>query len=155
MTLIERFQALLPTSKIPSVVRKPLRFFIVGTIGTFVQTGFFVWLMFCLSQPEKNTLLYYIAFIGGFILEMIPNYICMSFYTFGAMPNKTNAVGFLLARGVNLVMQLVVLPLMLWWLPKVPDAILSPIVIFIAGVVNFLIQLSFFRKKDESANTKS
>lgn len=155
MNWLERFQNLLPSSKMPSLVRKPLRFFLVGTIGTFVQTGFFLMLMHCLNQPEKNSLLYYVAFIGGFILEMIPNYFCMSFYTFGAMPNKKNEWGFILARSINLVMQLVVLPLMIMWLPNVSDAIISPIVIFIAGVVNFLIQLLFFKKKDESANSKS
>ena len=155
MSFVDKFQSYLPSSKMPSMVSKPLRFFLVGTIGTFVQTGFFLLLMLCLSQPEKNSLLYYVAFIGGFILEMIPNYFCMSFYTFGAMPNKKNGWGFVLARSINLIMQLVVLPLMILWLPTVSDAIISPIVIFIAGVVNFLIQLLFFKKKDESANSKS
>lgn len=145
MTFVDKFQSHLPSSKLPSMVRKPLRFFFVGTIGTFVQTGFFLLLMLCLGQPEKNSLLYYVAFIGGFILEMIPNYFCMSFYTFGAMPNKKNEWGFILARGINLVMQLVVLPLMILWLPTVSDAILSPIVIFIAGIINFVIQWLFFK----------
>lgn len=145
MTFVDKFQSHLPSSKMPSMVRKPLRFFFVGTIGTFVQTGFFLLLMLCLGQPEKNSLLYYVAFIGGFILEMIPNYFCMSFYTFGAMPNKKNEWGFILARGINLVMQLVVLPLMILWLPTVSDAILSPIVIFIAGIINFVIQWLFFK----------
>lgn len=145
MTFVDKFQSHLPSSRLPSMVRKPLRFFFVGTIGTFVQTGFFLLLMLCLGQPEKNSLLYYVAFIGGFILEMIPNYFCMSFYTFGAMPNKKNEWGFILARGINLVMQLVVLPLMILWLPTVSDAILSPIVIFIAGIINFVIQWLFFK----------
>lgn len=145
MTFVDKFQSHLPSSKMPSLVRKPLRFFFVGTMGTFVQTGFFLVLMLCLNQPEKNSLLYYVAFIGGFILEMIPNYFCMSFYTFGAMPNKKNEWGFILARGINLVMQLVVLPLMILWLPTVSDAIISPIVIFIAGIINFVIQWLFFK----------
>lgn len=147
MTFVEQFQSHLISSKLPSLVRKPLRFFIVGTIGTFVQTGFFLLLMICLSQPEKNSLLYYVAFIGGFILEMIPNFYCMSFYTFGAMPNWKNATGFVLARAINLIIQLVILPLMILWLPSVSDAIISPIVIFIAGIINFLMQWFFFRKK--------
>lgn len=146
MTFVERFQSVLPSSKWPAWVRKPLRFFLVGTAGTFVQTGFFLLLMLAMRQPEQHTVLYYIAFIGGFILEMIPNYFCMSFYTFGAIPNKKNVVGFLIARGVNLVIQLVILPLVLWWLNEIPDAIISPIVIFLAGIVNFLIQLVFFKK---------
>ncbi len=150
MTWLERFQNFLPSSKWPAWLRKPLRFVLVGTTGTFVQTGFFLLLMLALKQPEQNTLLYYIAFIGGFILEMIPNYFCMSFYTFGAMPNRKNAGGFVLARGVNLVIQLVVLPLMIYWLPTVSDAIISPIVIFLAGIINFLIQLVFFKEKTKT-----
>ena len=147
MTFVERFQSILPSSKWPALVRKPLRFVLVGTVGTFVQTGFFLMLMMALHQPEQNTLLYYVAFIGGFVLEMIPNYFCMSFYTFGAMPNKKNLGGFILARGVNLVIQLVILPLVVLWLDDIPNAIISPIVIFFAGIVNFLIQMLFFREK--------
>lgn len=152
MTWLEKFQSYLPSSKLPSLVRKPLRFFLVGTIGTFVQTGFFLWLMMLLSQPEQNSFLYYVAFIGGFLLELIPNYFCMSFYTFGAMPSIKNALGFLLARAINLVMQLVVLPLMLLLFSEIPNAILSPIVIFIAGIINFLVQWFFFRKKKNNDN---
>lgn len=147
MTFVERFQRILPSSKWPAWLRKPLRFFLVGTAGTFVQTGFFLLLMLALCQPEQSTWLYYMAFVGGFLLEMIPNYFCMSFYTFGAMPNWKNAGGFVLARGINLVIQLVILPLVIHWLPMISDAILSPIVIFLAGIINFLIQLVFFKEK--------
>lgn len=150
MSFIDKFQAHLPSSKWTSLVRKPLRFFFVGTIGTFVQTGFFLLLMMSLSQPEQNSFLYYVAFIGGFILEMVPNYLGMSFYTFAAMPSVQNALGFLLARTINLVMQLVVLPLMLLLFSGIPNAILSPIVIFIAGIINFIMQWLFFRKKKKT-----
>ena len=65
----------LPTSYLPDKIRSAVRFMIVGTTGSFVQTWFFMAALWALSQPEKGTLLYYVAFGIGFVLEMIPNYL--------------------------------------------------------------------------------
>ena len=65
----------LPTSYLPEKIRSAVRFAVVGTTGMFVQTWFFMAALYFMSQPEKGTGLYYTAFIIGYILEMIPNYL--------------------------------------------------------------------------------
>ncbi|GEM_PF-5330108 len=144
---IEEIVKRLPSARLPEKVKKVVRFLIIGNTGSFVQTGFFLLMMMLLGEPEQNTPLYYIAFIGGFVLEMIPNYICSCWYTFEARPNKTNASGFILARGVNLVLQMVCLPLALKYVSFLSDFWISLIVIFVAGIINFLMQYFFFKKK--------
>lgn len=148
MTWIDKFQAILPSSKWPAAVRKPLRFMLIGTTGMFVQEWFFRLVMGLMNDPVKDTLWYYVAFALGFILEMIPNYFCTNFYTFGTQPDWKNAGGFTLARGINLAIQMGFLPLVLHLLPNANNTIITYIVIFVAGVVNFLIQVLFFKKKD-------
>lgn len=137
----------LPSSYIPQPYRSTVRFLVIGSIGTFVQSGFFLLAMACFRQPEKETTLYYVAFAIGFVCEMIPNYILTNWYTFGTRPNIKNAGGFILARGVNLVLQFLCLPLALHLLPDWNNAVLSFVVIFVAGIANYLIQLMVFRKK--------
>lgn len=138
----------LPSSYLPEKIKNVIRFMIIGGIGSFVQTGFFLLVMIPMGDPEKNTPLYYVAFVLGFVLEMIPNYIMTNWYTFGTRPTLKNAGGFMLARAVNLVLQLVLLPLAVKWFSSVDDGIISLVVIFVAGIANFLIQLLFFGKKD-------
>lgn len=138
----------LPSSYLPEKIKNVIRFMIIGGIGSFVQTGFFLLVMIPMGDPEKNTPLYYVAFVLGFVLEMIPNYIMTNWYTFGTRPTLKNAGGFTLARAVNLVLQLVLLPLAVKWFSSVDDGIISLVVIFVAGIANFLIQLLFFGKKD-------
>lgn len=137
----------LPSSYLPEKIRSAVRFMVVGTTGSFVQTWFFMAAMLFLGHPEKGTMLFYIAFGIGFVCEMIPNYLFSNWYTFGTRPNLTNAGGFLLARAINLVIQLALLPLILRWLPTWREDYISLIVIFIAGCINYLICLFFFNKK--------
>ena len=137
----------LPTSYLPEKIRSAVRFMVIGFTGSFVQTWFFMAAMWALSEPEKGALLYYIAFFIGFVCEMIPNYFCTNLYTFGTRPNIKNAGGFLLARAINLAIQLGLLPLVLSLLPTWRDDILSLVVIFIAGCINYLVCLIFFREK--------
>ncbi len=146
MNAIEKIQAQLPSSKMQDKYRKPLRFLILGTIGTFVQTGVFMAAMVCLSQPEKNTVLYYVAFGIGFVVEMVLNYFFSNWYTFGTSPNIRNAGGFVLARAINLVLQFSILPFLVHWLPTWDNDYLSYLCIFIAGIVNYFILLFFFKK---------
>ena len=141
----------LPTSYLPGKVRSAVRFAVVGTTGMFVQTWFFMAALYFMAQPEKGTWLYYIAFGIGYVLEMIPNYLFSNWYTFGTRPNKKNAGGFLIARAINLVVQFGLLPLAIALLPTSRDDLISFIVIFIGGCINYLICLLFFKKtKDEN-----
>lgn len=141
----------LPTSYLPGKVRSAVRFTIVGTTGMFVQTWFFMAALQVSGHPEKGVLLYYIAFGIGYVLEMIPNYFFSNWYTFGTKPDIKNAGGFILARAINLVIQLGLLPLILRLLPTWRDDYVSFIVIFIGGCINYLICLFFFKKpKDEN-----
>jgi putative flippase GtrA len=136
-----------PSSYLPPSVRSAVRFVIVGLTGTVVQTLFFMWAMWCLGEPAKNTFLYYVAFGIGFVLEMIPNYFISSWYTFGTRPTKKNAAGFLLARALNLVIQFGFLPLLVYLLPDWNDGNIGFVVIMLAGVINYLVLLLFFKKK--------
>lgn len=141
----------LPTSYLPEKIRSAARFTVVGTTGMFVQTWFFMAALWAMHNPSKGTALYYVAFGIGYVLEMIPNYFFSNWYTFGTRPNIKNAGGFLLARVINLAIQLGLLPLMINWLPTDRDDIISFVVIFIGGCINYLICLIFFKKpKDEN-----
>lgn len=147
MAWIDCFQEKLPSRRIKEPYRSAMRFMLLGTIGSFVQTGFFLLVMIILSQPAKDTLWYYVAFVAGFVLEMIPNYFASCCYTFGQPPSTKNASGFVLARAVNLVIQMVLLPVIVKWLSFISDGIVSLIVIFVAGIVNYLMQRLFFKPK--------
>ena len=137
----------LPSSYLPEKIRSAVRFTVVGTTGMFVQTWFFMAALYFMAQPEKGALLYYIAFGIGYVLEMIPNYLFSNWYTFGTTPDLKNAGGFLLARAVNLAIQLGLLPVILRLVPTWEDDYISFLVIFIGGVVNYFICLIFFKKK--------
>lgn len=139
----------LPTSYLHGKVRSAVRFTVVGTTGMFVQTWFFMAALYFMSHPEKGTWLYYIAFGIGYVLEMIPNYLFSNWYTFGTRPSLKNAGGFLLARAINLAIQLGLLPLALSMLPTWRDDYISFVVIFIGGCINYLVCLLFFKKPQE------
>lgn len=134
------------SSYLPEKVRSAVRFAVIGTTGMFVQTWFFMAALMYLDNPEKGTVLYYVAFLIGYILEMIPNYICSNWYTFGTKPTLQNAGGFLLARAINMAIQLGLLPLMLVWFSGWRDDYISFVVIFIGGCINYLVCLLFFKK---------
>ena len=139
----------LPTRYLKGKVRSSVRFMVVGFTGSFVQTWFFLLAMWLLNQPEKGSVLFYVAFGIGFVLEMIPNYLFSNWYTFGTRPTLKNAGGFLFARAINLVIQFTLLPFMLKLLPTWREDYLSLIVIFVAGIINYLILLLFFKKPKE------
>ena len=135
----------LPTSYLPEKIRSAVRFTIVGTTGMFVQTWIFMAALLLLGHPEKGASLYYVAFIIGYVLEMIPNYLFTNWYTFGTKPQLKNAGGFLFARVINMAIQLGLLPLMLELLSTWRDDYISFVVIFIGGCINYLICLIFFK----------
>ena len=138
----------LPTSYLSGKTRSAIRFTVIGTTGMFVQTWFFMAALLLFDYPEKGAVLYYIAFGIGYILEMIPNYLFTNWYTFGTKPSLKNAGGFLVARAINLVIQLGLLPLMIKLLPTWRDDWISFVVIFIGGCINYLVCLIFFKKKE-------
>ena len=139
----------LPSSYLPEKIRSAARFMVIGFTGSFVQTWFFMAALYFMNQPEQGSALYYVAFGIGFICEMIPNYFFSNWYTFGTKPSLKNAGGFVFARAVNLVIQFTLLPFMVAHLSNWRDDIISLIVIFIAGCINYLICLIFFRKPKE------
>lgn len=139
----------LPTSYLPEKIRSAVRFMVVGFTGTFVQTWFFMAAMLLLGEPEKGVALFYVAFGIGFVMEMIPNYFFSNWYTFGTKPSLKNAGGFLLARAINFVIQFALLPMMLDLLPNWREDYISMVVIFLAGCINYLICLLFFKKPKE------
>ena len=145
----------LPSSYLHGKFRSAFRFMVVGTTGSFVQTWFFMFAMLLLGDPEKGSALFYVAFGIGFVCEMIPNYLFSNWYTFGTRPNLKNASGFILARAINLVIQFALLPLMLSLLPMWREDYLSLLVIFIAGCINYLVCLLFFKKPKKNENIQS
>ncbi|MCI6419927.1 MAG: GtrA family protein [Paludibacteraceae bacterium] len=142
----------LPTRYLPAKIRSAVRFFFVGTTGAVLQTWFFMAALTVMGEPDKGTVLYYIAFGIGYILEMIPNYFFSNWYTFNTKPSKKNAGGFLFARAINLVVQFGLLPLALAAFPSWRDGLISLFVIFIGGCINYLICSLFFKKKEETQN---
>ena len=141
----------LPTSYIPDNARSVVRFMVVGFSGSVLQTWLFMAALFVFHHPEKGAVLYYVAFAIGLLLEMIPNYLFTTWYTFGTTPSWKNAGGFLLARAVNVPLQLGLLPFFVWLLPTWRDDWISYGVIFIAGCVNYIICHIFFKQKKEEA----
>lgn len=137
------------TSYLPPKIRSAIRFAVVGTTGMFVQTWIFMAALLLFDHPDKGAALYYVAFAIGYLLELIPNYLFLNWYTFGTKPNIKNAGGFLLARAINLGIQLGLLPLMILWLSTWRDDYISYVVIFIGGCINYLVCLLFFKKKEE------
>ena len=104
--------------------------------------------LYFMAYPEKGSALYYVAFGIGYLLEMIPNYLVLNWYTFGSKPDSKKAGGFLLARAINVVIQFGLLPLAIALLPTWRNDLISYIVIFIGGCINYLICLVFFKKKE-------
>ena len=143
----------LPTSFLEGKPRSAIRFFIIGTTGAVLQTWFFMAALLFLGEPEKGTAMYYVAFGIGYVLEMIPNYFFSNWYTFGTKPDIKNAGGFLLARLVNVAVQFGLLPIALAAFPDWRDDLISMVVIFIGGCINYLVCLLFFKKKEEPQNT--
>lgn len=139
----------LPTSYLPEHIRSAVRFMVIGFSGSFVQTWFFMAALYFMAYPEQGSAMYYVAFGIGFVCEMIPNYFFSNWYTFGTRPNLKNAGGFLLARAINLVIQFSLLPFMVKHVSNWRDDIISLVVIFIAGCINYLICLFFFKKPKE------
>ena len=136
------------TSYLPEKVRSAVRFLLVGTSGMFLQTWCFMAALYFMAYPEKGSALYYVAFGIGYVLEMIPNYFVLNWYTFGSKPDRKNAGGFLLARAINVVIQFGLLPLALAFFSTWRDDVISMLVIFIGGCINYLICLVFFKKKE-------
>ena len=137
----------------PEKIRSAVRFTVVGTTGMFVQTGFFEGALWAMDHPEKGLVLYYVAFGIGFLLEMIPNYFFLNWYAFETRPSLKNAGGFILARAINFGIQFGLLPLVLLLLPSLRDDLISYLVIFIGGCINYLVCLIFFKKPDKNPSS--
>ena len=139
----------LPTSYLPENIRSAVRFTMVGTVGMFLQTWFFELFLLAFRVPEeiKTGVLYYTAFVLGYLVEMVNNYLLLNWYTFRTRPSWKNAGGFLIARAVNLPIQLGLLPLCIALMPNLSNVYISYVVIFIGGCINYVICLLFFKNK--------
>ena len=139
----------LPTSYLPEKIRSAVRFTVVGTLGMFLQTWFFSLFLLAFQVPEevKTGVLYYTAFVLGYLVEMVNNYLLLNWYTFRTRPSWKNAGGFLIARAVNLPIQLGLLPLCIALMPNLSNVYISYVVIFIGGCINYVICLLFFKNK--------
>lgn len=136
----------LPSSYLPPKTRSAVRYMVIGFTGSVVQTWFFMAALYLFGQPEKGLPLYYVAFAIGIVLEMIPNFFFTNWYTFDTPISWRNAGVFLTGRVVNVGLQFACLPLMIAWQPTWRNDVISFIVIFVAGCVNYLICLIFFKK---------
>lgn len=139
----------LPSRYLPRVLRTAVRFTVVGTLGMFIQTWFFELSMMLLglNLEVKGGVLYYTAFTLGYIFEMIPNYLLSNWYTFGTRPQWKNAGGFILARIINYPLLIILLPVFIELLPTWSNEHISYLVILLAGIVNYLMCLFFFKTK--------
>lgn len=132
------------SNRLPEPYRSALRFTIVGFTGTLIQYGWywlFLWLLErLLPQHETATL----AFIIGFVLEMVSNYIFTAYYTFQSRPNWKNFGGFLSGRGLNFIIQLVLLQVLMFM--SLSDQLAGLLAIVVAGIINYFVVKFFFKK---------
>ena len=135
------------TGRLPMKYRSAARFVLVGAFGTGVQYGIYYLLLGVFQQqwPEA-AILTSVAFAIGFVVEMICNYFLTSFYTFGVQPSWKNATGFLLGRGINFVIQLVILNTLIWL--HMSEQWAGIVAIALAGIINYFILLPFYKNKE-------
>lgn len=139
------------TNKLNEPYRSAVRFTIVGTTGTLIQYAWY-WLflyLFSCVWPEKETTT--LAFIIGFILEMVSNYCLTAYYTFKSRPNWKNFGGFLSGRAVNFILQMLMLQLLL--MVHLSDQLAGLLAIIVAGIINYFVVKLFF--KDGASQNKS
>lgn len=137
------------TSRLQGSARSMVRFLILGLIGTGIQYGVYYGLLYAIDcLLNGNQVLTNAAFATGFIVEMVFNYFMSNYYTFGTKPNWVNLGGFLGARGINFVLQMLCLNVLLEWMSEEWAGIAA---ILIAGVVNYFILRMFFKKPDKQS----
>lgn len=139
----------LPSSYMHEPARSAVRFTVVGTTGTGIQYGWyylFLWL-FGLWFPGQ-TWTVSVAFTVGFVLEMVSNYLLQSYYVFSSKPDWRNLTGFLTARAINYVLQMVLLWMLMTDIVGMNEKWAGIVSILVAGVANYLIlKLLAFRKR--------
>ena len=154
----------LPTSYIKQkTLREGVRFFLAGQLGIGIQYGIYYAFLriFEWTTGDEHVS---IAFTIGFVLEMITNYLFQIYYVFSdnKHPNWKNVSGFLLARGINYVLQMGLLEGLLWlgttvaWLAWMNAEWAGIWSILISGIINFFImKLNFRTKKNKHENLQS
>lgn len=138
------------TEKLPDKYRSAARFAIVGTVCTGLQMGVYELLRVVLqaNYPEYIKLVTNLAFVTGFIIEMIANYILTSYYTFNTRPTLKNAGGFLFGRAINFVIQIPLLNVFIEWL-GFSDRLAGIAAIALAGIINYFVLLPFYKKEKQ------
>ena len=135
------------TSRLHDPARSAVRFFILGQVGTGIQYGVYYALLYLVGQIwGGNQFLTNVVFAAAFVLEMVFNYFMSNYYTFETKPNLVNLGGFLGARGINFVLQLLCLNVLLAWMSEQWAGIAA---ILIAGVVNYFILRFCFKRSNK------
>ena len=134
------------TGRLPRKYRSPVRFTVVGAIGTAMQYGiYYVFLAlferYCPDLHGYVTL----AFARGCCVEMVSNYLLTRFYTFRSKPCLKNAGGFLVGRAVNYVVQIAFLHLLILF--TMPEEWAGIAAIALAGIVNYFVLMPFFKEQ--------
>ena len=151
----------LPTSYIKQkTLREGVRFFLAGQLGIGIQYGIYYFFLRLFAWTTGNEHIS-IAFTIGFALEMITNYFFQIYYVFSdnKHPDWKNVSGFLVARGINYVLQMGLLEGLLWlgttiaWLAWMNAEWAGISSILIAGIINFIImKLNFTTKNNNHEN---
>lgn len=135
----------LPSARIQEPARSAVRFTVVGSTGTLIQTGIYLLFLHLFEQQWPEHDLTNVAFTIGFVLEMISNYFLTSYYTFQSKPSIKNLGGFLSGRAVNYLVQVASLQALIFC--HMNNKIAGFLAIVIAGIVNYFVVRIFFKKK--------
>jgi putative flippase GtrA len=132
------------TDRLRGTSRTVTRFVIVGNSGALIQYLIYIAFLYLFrSQHLEGEGWVSLAFTAGYVLEMVYNYLMQAYYVFESTPKWKNITGFLLARLVNYVLQMVLLWLFVAVMSEQWAGILS---IVVAGVVNYFVMSIFFTK---------
>ena len=137
------------TSRLNEHARSAVRFVIVGGIGTGIQYALyyaFLLLFRHLYGEEDSAFWANVAFILGFGLEVIGNYILTCYYTFERKPSWKNAGGFAAGRLSNFAVQIGLLNILILPWIGMDERWAGIVAIAVAGVVNYFV-LKFLYKK--------
>lgn len=130
------------TSRLKEPTRSAVRFTVVGTIGTGVQYALYYMFLVLFARmygEEDSAFWANVAFILGFSIEVIGNYILTCYYTFQQKPSWKNAGGFIAGRLSNFAVQIGLLNLLIMPWVGMNDKWAGMVAIVVAGIVNYFV----------------
>ena len=134
----------LPSDKLHGTSRTAVRFLVVGNSGALIQYLLYLAFLFFFKWLGKDSEGWVsAAFTIGYILEMVYNYLMQAYYVFECPPQKKNLYGFLVARGINYLLQM----FLLWLFTRLMNEEAAGIAaIVLAGIVNYFVMRLFFKQ---------